>query len=399
MSAHRFLLLHLFRRGNHLQVLLKDNSVAGQQRRLAIYQLLQFTFSFRATPGIDPKRAFLEHLRRLEILDEDKQLRQLPAAASEIDAVRMMTVHASKGLQFRSVHIPSVTSRHFPVNRTDRDTPPKGLIDTDSLMSREAEEESLFFVAMSRAQDELHFSRAVSYGGGAWSHVKPSPFLDRIRAHLPKRPDASPSWTDEGAVEPAGPTLQPPESSETGRPAQSRLISNARAVSITPKFCRYWAAVRLRRRTYGSNRRCTPVLPGYARHHRPRKGRRVRRARLAENWEKSGPRGRAFETIYRAAAEQMLATALRLMDGTSLPAEVSLTLAGGVVVNCRADHVSSGTDGIMVRRLKTSRLSEREGQKARYVIMQAALRQTESGHPGRLRARVAAHGRTTACND
>ena len=380
MSAHRFLLLHLFRRGNHLQVLLADNSVAGQQRRLAIYQLLQFTFSFRATPGIDPKRAFLEHVRRLEILDEDKQLRQLPAAASEIDAVRMMTVHASKGLQFRSVHIPSVTSRHFPVNRTDRDTPPKGLIDTDSLMSREAEEESLFFVAMSRAQDELHLSRAVSYGGGAWSHVKPSPFLERIRAHLPKRPDASPSWTDEGAVEPAGPTLQPPESSETW---PARAIETY--IDCPRRF--YYAEVL----QLGGGETATPYLRFQSAVHAsiawlretssPEERQTGAAARLAENWENSGPRGHAFETIYRAAAEQMLATALRLMDGTSLPAEVSLTLAGGVVVNCRADHVSSGTDGIMVRRLKTSRLSEREVQKARYVIMQAALRRQNPGTP------------------
>ena len=171
MSVHQFLLRFLFNRGDHLKPLLADDSVGGQQRRLAIYQFLQFAFSFRAAPGKDPKRAFLEHVRRLEILDEEKQLRQLPAAASDIDAVKMMTVHASKGLQFRHVHIPSVTSRHFPVNRTDPNPPPTGLVKADPLMSREAEEESLFFVAMSRAEDELYLSRAVSYGGGAWVNL------------------------------------------------------------------------------------------------------------------------------------------------------------------------------------------------------------------------------------
>jgi superfamily I DNA/RNA helicase len=69
MSAHRFLFDFLFRRGTHLQPLLADTSVPGQQRRLAIYQLLQFAGSFRASAGVEPKRAFLAHVRRLEMLD------------------------------------------------------------------------------------------------------------------------------------------------------------------------------------------------------------------------------------------------------------------------------------------------------------------------------------------
>src|SRR5207249_3048486 len=86
-----------------------------------------------------------------------------------------------------------------------------------------------------------------------------------------------------------------------------------------------------------------------------------------------------FEAIYRAAAEKMLATAMRLMDGTSLPPEVSLTLDGGVVVTCRIDHINSGGEGIVLRRLKTGRLSKEERPKARYAIMQAALRQENPG--------------------
>ena len=100
MSAHRFLMSYLFRGSSHLLRLLEDASVAGQQQRLAVYQLLLFAFSFKPPAGGDPKRAFLDHVRRLEILDEEKQLRTLPAAASNIDAVRLMTVHASKGLEF-----------------------------------------------------------------------------------------------------------------------------------------------------------------------------------------------------------------------------------------------------------------------------------------------------------
>jgi DNA helicase II / ATP-dependent DNA helicase PcrA len=378
MSAHRFLLRHLFRRGEHLQTEIADTTVAGQQRRLAIYQLLQFAFSFRTTAGSDPKRAFLAHVRRLEILDEEKQLRQLPAAASDIDAVRMMTVHAAKGLQFPIVHIPSVTSRHFPVNRNDPDQPPPGLIDSSVLMSREAEEESLFFVAMSRAEDDLRISRAVKYGGGAWSNVRPSPFLDRISLHLLKKPDASPTWSAEGQGERIGPLLQPPEQRETWP---------ARAIETyldCPRRFYYAEILQL-----GSGESATPFLKFQSALHasiawlRETASLAERQegacARLENDWEQIGPRGHAFESIYRAAAEKMLATAIDLMEGVSLPPEVSLTLGGGVVVSCRADHVSSHAGGLVIQRLKAGRLSKEERSKARYVILQAALRRQNPG--------------------
>ena len=103
--AHYLLLTFLLRRSAYLRDILSDGSVRGQQRRLAIYQLLQFAFAFKPRKDADPKRLFVEHVRRLEILDEEKQLRQMPAAANDIDAVKVMTVHASKGLEFPIVHI------------------------------------------------------------------------------------------------------------------------------------------------------------------------------------------------------------------------------------------------------------------------------------------------------
>ena len=114
---HAFLLRFIFRDGTYLKAILDDSSVQAQQQRLAIYQLLQFAFSFKSAPQQNPKRAFLEHVRRLEILDEEKQLRQLPAAAAGLNAVRMMTIHASKGLQFPIVHLPSHELPSFPVQQ------------------------------------------------------------------------------------------------------------------------------------------------------------------------------------------------------------------------------------------------------------------------------------------
>ncbi len=378
MSAHRFLLLHLFRNGAHLQPLLADQSVAGQQRRLAIYQLLQFAFSFRGRPGMDPKRAFLDHVRRLELLDEEKQLRQLPAAAGDIDAVRMMTIHAAKGLEFPIVHLLTLTARHFPVNRADQNALPTGLIDTSALMSREAEEEALFFVAMSRAREILHLSRAVNCGGGAWAKVGPSPFLERIRAHLPIRTDSPPTWNAEGLAEVVCAALDPPQARDAW-PAQALETY----IECPRRF--YYADVLelggLETRTpYRKFQSALRASIGWLRNTPSEEVRRQgASARLAADWEQKGPRESGISALYRAAAERMLATAMKLMHGTMLPTELSVTLREGIVIISTADHVHEGGNGIVIQRLKAGALAKDEGRKARHVVAQAALQRQ---HPG-----------------
>lgn len=376
MGPHQFLLEFLFRRGGQNELFAGDKSIAAQQRRLAVYQLFQIAFTFRSRPSDDPKQAFLEHVRRLEILDEEKELRHLPAAAGGIDAVRLMTVHASKGLEFPDVHLPSLTSRHFPVNRTDPDPPPPGLVSNDPLMSREAEEESLFFVALSRPEDGLHLSRAVAYGGGSWANVKPSPYLWRIAKHLPKSPDAGPNWIHSGRPMEGEPPLPGPEKRESW-PARAietylecprrfyydEVIDLGGSASSTP-YLQFQSALHntlawLRGAALTEERKAS--LP----------------AQLASDWEKFGPRGHAFESIYRAAAEQMLATALTLMQGSNLPVELSID-NGNVVVTSHADQISIEPDGIVIRRFKAGKLAKGEKGKLRHALMQVA---TQKQHP------------------
>jgi superfamily I DNA/RNA helicase len=370
MTAHTFLLRHLFKRGVHLAELLSDTTVAGQQRRLAIYQLLQFAFAFRSSFEHDPKRLFLEHVRRLECLDEEKQLRQLPAAASDIDAVRMMTVHASKGLQFPLVHLPTLTSRHFPSKRSDPNRLPPGLVDEDALMSREAEEESLFYVAMSRAEDGLNLTRACNYGG--WKAVKPSEYLERIQSQVP----VSSVWTEEGQVEAGCPQLSPPEQRESW-PAYA-----IETYIECPRRFYYEHVLSL-----GSSNIFTPyqglnkVLRsaiGWLRDAAPPERSLGSAARFSTDWDQHGPKG-ALEQIYRSAGEKMLAVAMQLLHGTSLPRDVSLTIGGNVILNSSTDHISRSPDGIQVFRFKTSRLSETEKTKARYAIAQVSLRDSNPG--------------------
>src|SRR5262249_1509846 len=67
-SAWMTLTRYLFVRSSYLAPFIVDTSVAGQQQRLALYQLIQFVHSHigRAVEGsIDPKKDLLRYIRRL----------------------------------------------------------------------------------------------------------------------------------------------------------------------------------------------------------------------------------------------------------------------------------------------------------------------------------------------
>ena len=52
-----------------------------------------------------PIQRLADRVRRLLRLRDDRDLRQLPAAAQSIDAVRLMTIHGSKGLEYPYVFV------------------------------------------------------------------------------------------------------------------------------------------------------------------------------------------------------------------------------------------------------------------------------------------------------
>ncbi len=80
------------------------------------------------------------------------------------DAVNVMTMHASKGLEFDTVFLPNINKNIMPVSRcSSRDMLP--------------EERRLMYVAMTRAKCHLHISFVRSIRG---KHFHPSVFIDEI---------------------------------------------------------------------------------------------------------------------------------------------------------------------------------------------------------------------------
>ncbi len=159
----------------------------SRMKGLALWQFLNFCRRQPSVTGL-PCTRLLDRVRRLVLLSEDRGLRYLPASAQSIDAVPLMTIHASKGLEFHTVHIPGLVTSGLPRNnRTPRCLPPDGLIHgSESLTGLDAiklghdeEEECLFFVALSRARDRLFLYASSELSDG--KKRNPSKFISIIR--------------------------------------------------------------------------------------------------------------------------------------------------------------------------------------------------------------------------
>ena len=142
---------------------------------------------------------FFDRIKRFEAANDDKALHhfleefeherssgEAGALSSDMesgpDVVQVMTIHASKGLEFRFVFVVNMVEQRFPSQRrSDPISIPSGLIQvlTDPNRDEHIEEERrLFYVAMTRAKEHLYLYSADDYGGTR--KRKPSRFLQEL---------------------------------------------------------------------------------------------------------------------------------------------------------------------------------------------------------------------------
>lgn len=129
-----------------------------ESERAALHQLAE---EYSALDPLPQGRGFLGYLR--QSLGAD------PSPVTE-DAVDVVTFHRAKGLEWKTVFVVGLEDGYVPISRAT---------------SREAldEERRLLYVALSRAEDELHCSWAQTRQFGTSSVERsPSPYVDAIEA-------------------------------------------------------------------------------------------------------------------------------------------------------------------------------------------------------------------------
>jgi DNA helicase-2/ATP-dependent DNA helicase PcrA len=98
--------------------------------------------NLQTSSGVDLLRSFMEEVALLADISENE--------SGEIDAVKLMTVHSSKGLEFPIVFVAGLEDYMFPLANAMME--PKLL----------EEERRLMYVAVTRAKDVLFLSYAHS---------------------------------------------------------------------------------------------------------------------------------------------------------------------------------------------------------------------------------------------
>jgi len=134
-------------------------------------------------------KGFLEYLTLLVLLRQDGGNRSGndEGNGENTDIIRVMTVHASKGLEFPIVYMPELVQQRFPFRAMPNLVyPPRGMLPEASTgeNAHETSEACLFYVGTTRARDHLILSHSDRYGKKAY---KRSLYLDALEAGLPAK--------------------------------------------------------------------------------------------------------------------------------------------------------------------------------------------------------------------
>ena len=155
--------LHIAQHSTLLKELHEDKSVEGLSRYENIQELLNGIKEFSEREDIEQKGLdiFMQDIALLTNDDNDKN--------PDADTVSLMTIHSAKGLEFAHVYVVGLEENLFPSQM--------------SLSSRAdlEEERRLFYVAITRAEKQLHLSYATSrYRWGTLTNCEPSRFIEEI---------------------------------------------------------------------------------------------------------------------------------------------------------------------------------------------------------------------------
>lgn len=381
MNAWDLLATFLLDRTNLGRQYGRADSITDRMRAVAVWQFLNFLRD-RSPVGVGlPILRTLDRVRQLVLLAEERDLRQVPAAALHLDAVRLMTIHGSKGLEFEAVHIPGLTVASFPSsNRGQRCPPPHGMIEgandlsspDEAKRAHEHEEECLFFVALSRARTHLRLYHARKQPNG--SRRTPSPFLSWI----------PPVLVDELSNPPRLPIQQ------TAAGSQPILITWPSDWSVTdsrlglydkcPRRFFYTHVLGLgggRKPTaFSRTHACIYELLRWLAATRHTFDPTVAEAEAAfeEIWKRGGPTDHAFAADYRRLATRLIAALISAGAGRRFrdAQPLAIDFANGRVLVEPNELAELPNGTVIIRRVRTGRKRSDEYDRLEYTLYHLA---------------------------
>lgn len=358
--------------------------IAQRARGVAIWQFMNFVRAQPAGAGL-PIARLLDRIRRLVLLADERDLRELPAAAQRIDAVRLMTIHGSKGLEFRAVHIPGMNSDTIPrsPNHLRGCIPPDGMIEGVSgsglgiLRSGHVEEqECLFFVALSRARDRLILYSPTKTANGR--RRGPSEFLDRLGASIART-----------AVQPRRSLPVSEDEAPIGVRFPAGVVLTDHQLALFQRCPRRFFYTHVLE--VGGRRRETPFMqmhgavraivdwltedPSFAPTQAELDG------RLAEAWDAQELGEHGYSEDYRRIAKQLIGFFLSSRDGyeRAMPAEMRFRVGASVIV-VRPDEVLMAKDGHRhIRQVRTGHARSKELETVAAAVFTLAAHQAFPG--------------------
>lgn len=138
-----------------LRRLADEPGIVGTTRRLAMWQFIQFCRTPDGVSRYQTLGRFIENVRQRVRMRDDRELRTIPPEAEVLDAVIVMTVHGSKGLEFDGVHLVDVSPRSFEWGSSTDDLVPQSMITRTTIDDKTEsiiESHNRLYVALSRAK-------------------------------------------------------------------------------------------------------------------------------------------------------------------------------------------------------------------------------------------------------
>lgn len=362
---------YLFDSSDYVRTVLSGQSPSDDMRRVAVRQLLDCLRNMPVHGSGTPIRRALDRVRHMILLADERDLRQLPVELDELDGVRLMTVHASKGLEFEAVHLPGLYAGAIPsANRPPACPPPVGMIvqvqDEDA---HEAEEECILFVAMSRAKSHLRLYRPARRGA---RNASQSRFLERVRV------GAAPAVAPVVRLSPVPdffPILSPTALDEL----TARDIDN---YATCPRRFFYERVLNLRRRSragaYLDAHGCIQAVIAYARNleqDAPYDS-AAAQAVFDAAWSKSGLAEHPFGAAYQRLVSSMLVRLHATAGGVSVRSGTLSTAIGSDAIVALADRIFDIDGALVVRNIRSGKRSSGDPDRLSATILLKAVGET-----------------------